>query len=153
LLAERSFYGLAAFFGRRAVFRKKRWSGRYQGFTPQKEAIYLKRIGIDLGILDGDYIVTLHEDSQACIKIAENPCLTERTKHFDIKYHRLREQIKKMDVKLSCINTHDQLADIFTKPLGFIQHNLLKNRMTGYDVWLFVRVGVLELAASPHRPL
>jgi hypothetical protein len=54
-----------------------------------------------------------------------------------------------MDVKLSYINTHDQLADIFTKPLGFIQHNLLKNRMTGYDVWLFVRVGVLKLAASP----
>ena len=72
--------------------------------------------------------------SQACIKIAENPCLAERTKHFDIKYHWLREQIKKMDVKLSYINTHDQLADIFTKPLGFIQHNLLKNRMTGYDV-------------------
>jgi hypothetical protein len=71
-------------------------------------------------------------------------CLAERTKHFDIKYHWLREKIKKMDVKLSYINTHDQLADIFTKPLGFIQHNLLKNRMTGYDVWLFVRLGVLE---------
>jgi hypothetical protein len=56
-----------------------------------------------------------------------------------------------MDVKLSCINTHDQPADIFTKPLGFIQHNLLKTRVTGYDVWLFVRVGVLELAASPSR--
>ena len=90
-----------------------------------KEAIYLKRIGIDLGILDKDYAVTLHEDSQACIKIAENPCLAERTKNFDVKYHWLREQIKKMDVKLSYINTHDQLADIFTKSLGFIQHNLL----------------------------
>jgi hypothetical protein len=86
---------------------------------------------------------------KACIKIAETPCLAERTKHFDIKYHWLRKQIKKMNVKLSYINTHDQLADIFTKPLGFIQHNLLKNRMTGYDVWLFVGVGVLELAASP----
>jgi hypothetical protein len=60
---------------------------------------------------------------------ATAPC-----KHDHIKYHWLREQIKKMDVKLSYINTHDQLADIFTKPLGFIQHNLLKNRMTGYDV-------------------
>ena len=103
-------------------------------YEATKEAIYLKRIGIDLGILDEDYTVTLHEDSQACIKIAENPCLAERTKHFDIKYHWLREQIKKMNVKLSYINTHDQLADIFTKPLGFIQHNLLKNRMTGYEV-------------------
>jgi hypothetical protein len=118
-------------------------------YEATKEAIYLKRIGIDLGILDGDYVVMLHEDSQACIKIADNPCLAERTKHFDIKYHWLREQIKKMNAKLSYINTHDQLADIFTKPLGFIQRNLLKNRMTGYGVWLFVRVGVLELAASP----
>jgi hypothetical protein len=95
---------------------------------------YLKRIGIDLGVLDEDYVVTLHEDSQAFIKIAENPCLADRTKHFDIKYHWLREQNKKKVVKRSYINTHDQLADIFTKPLGFIQHNLLKNRMAGYDV-------------------
>jgi hypothetical protein len=88
----------------------------------------------------------LHEDSQACIKIAENPCLAERTKHFDIKYHWLREQIKKMDVKLSYINTHDQLADIFTKPLGFIQHNLLKNRMTGYDVWTVRQSGSVGIS-------
>jgi hypothetical protein len=71
---------------------------------------------------------------QSHVTLHENPCLAERTKHFDAKYHWLREQIKKMNVELSYINTHDQLADIFTKPLGFIQHNLLKNRMTGYDV-------------------
>jgi hypothetical protein len=68
-------------------------SGRLHQRPATNEAIYLKRIGVDLGILDEDYAVTLHEDSQACIKTAENPCLAERAKHFDIKYHWLREQI------------------------------------------------------------
>ena len=33
---------------------------------------------------------------------------------------------------LRYINTHEQLADIFTKPLGVMQHNYLKGRLTGF---------------------
>ena len=67
----------------------------------------------------------------ACIKIATNPCLAERTKHFDIKYHWLREKVKNGDVKLQYISTHDQLADIFTKGLGERQHSKLRALLTG----------------------
>ena len=70
--------------------------------------------------------------SQACIRIAGNPCLAERTKHFDVKYHWLREKVKANKVELRYISTHDQLADIFTKPLGVMQHNHLKGRLTGF---------------------
>ena len=56
----------------------------------------------------------------------------ERTKHFDIKYHWLREKIKANKVELRYVNTHEQLADIFTKPLGVMQHNYLKGRLTGF---------------------
>ena len=79
-----------------------------------------------------DYCVPLHDDSQACIRIAGNPCLAERTKHFDVKYHWLREKIKANKVELRYVNTHEQLADIFTKPLGVMQHNYLKGRLTGF---------------------
>ena len=64
--------------------------------------------------------------------IAGNPCLAERTKHFDVKYHWLREKVKANKVELRYISTHDQLADIFTKPLGVMQHNYLKGRLTGF---------------------
>ena len=43
-----------------------------------------------------------------CIKIATNPCLAERTKHFDIKYHWLREKVKNEDIELA-ISLKDRL--------------------------------------------
>jgi hypothetical protein len=40
-----------------------------------------------------------------------------RTKHIDIRYHFLRDHQQKGDIKIAYVNTHNQLADIFTKPL------------------------------------
>ena len=85
----------------------------------------------ELGLVDAAACMPLNEDSQACIKIATNPCLAERTKHFDIKYHWLRLKIKEGAVSLKYINTHDQLADLLTKSLGPKQHAKLKTLMTG----------------------
>ena len=101
-------------------------------FEAAKEAVYLTRLGQDLDVLPPDYCVPLHDDSQACIRIAGNPCLAERTKHFDVKYHWLREKVKANKVELRYVSTHEQLADIFTKPLGVMQHNYLKGRLTGF---------------------
>ena len=100
-------------------------------FEATKEAVYLRRLMSELGQIPPTKCITLHEDSQACIKIATNPCLAERTKHFDIKYHWLREKVKDGDVKLQYISTHDQLADIFTKGLGERQHSKLRALLTG----------------------
>ena len=86
----------------------------------------------ELGQMNSTDTVQLHEDSQACIKIATNPCLAERTKHFDIKYHWLREKIKAKDVELQYISTHEQVADIFTKSLGDRQHTKLRSLLTGF---------------------
>ena len=85
----------------------------------------------ELGQMSPTDTVTLNEDSQARIKIATNPCLAERTKHFDIKYHWLREKVKAKDVELKYISTHDQIADILTKSLGERQHSKLRNLLTG----------------------
>ena len=40
-----------------------------------------------------------------------------KTKHIPIKYHFLREQVSQKMVKLEYIDTKEQIADIFTKPL------------------------------------
>ena len=60
----------------------------------------------------------LYEDNQACIRIAENPCLAERTKHIDIKYHFLRQKVKDKTVNMQYISTYNQIADILTKGLN-----------------------------------
>lgn len=41
-----------------------------------------------------------------------------RTKHIDIHHHFLRDHVLKGDVKATFVDTHNQLADIFTKPLA-----------------------------------
>lgn len=40
-----------------------------------------------------------------------------RIEHIDISHHFLRDVILIGDVEISFIDTHNQLADIFTKPL------------------------------------
>ena len=85
----------------------------------------------ELGQISPNKRIPLYEDSQACIKIATNPCLAERTKHFDIKYHWLREKVKKNDIELKYIRTTEQIADILTKGLGERQHTKLRTLLTG----------------------
>ena len=43
-----------------------------------------------------------------------------------------REEVRNEQVKLSYINTHEQLADILTKPLGYMQHLYLRGKLTGF---------------------
>ena len=40
-----------------------------------------------------------------------------KTKHIAIKYHFLRQLVQDKEVKLEYVNTKDQIAHIFTKPL------------------------------------
>jgi hypothetical protein len=62
--------------------------------------------------------VILKEDNENCILIRSNPELHQRTKHIDIRYHFLRDHIKKRDITLKWTPTADQLADNLTKPLA-----------------------------------
>jgi hypothetical protein len=61
--------------------------------------------------------VPLQCDSTSAISVAKNPVLHPKTKHIDVKYHFLRYNVEKGKITLIHVPTHDQLADIFTKPL------------------------------------
>jgi hypothetical protein len=56
-------------------------------------------------------------DNESVIKIAYNPCDHSRIKHLDIRHHFLRDHIINGDIVISHMQTNEQLADIFTKPL------------------------------------
>ena len=64
-----------------------------------------------------DIPTRLYEDNQGAIAFAKNPVAHARTKHIDIRYHFIREQVQKGVVDLKFIGTRDMIADIFTKPL------------------------------------
>ena len=56
-------------------------------------------------------------DNTSAINISKNPMMHSKRKHIPIKFHFLREQVREKNIKLECVETKEQIADIFTKPL------------------------------------
>ncbi|KAG9444893.1 hypothetical protein H6P81_016233 [Aristolochia fimbriata] len=56
-------------------------------------------------------------DNRLAIALSKNPVFHGRSKHIDIKYHYIRDLVTKEELMLEFYKTHDQVADIFTKPL------------------------------------
>ncbi|KAJ1687189.1 hypothetical protein LUZ63_018579 [Rhynchospora breviuscula] len=73
-------------------------------------------------------------DNTSAILISKNPILHSRTKHIEIRHHFIRDHVEKGDVELVHVDTKEQIADIFTKPLPTQQH-----------VELRFKLGMLEL--------
>lgn len=60
---------------------------------------------------------TLLIDNSACIQISRNPVNHGRTKHIDIRYHYLRENVQFNKLTTEYVTSQDNVADILTKPL------------------------------------
>jgi hypothetical protein len=72
-------------------------------------------------------------DNESAIRMANNPVEHSRTKHIAIRYHFLRDHQQKGDIEIAYINTKDQLADIFTKPLDEQSFTKLMNELNILD--------------------
>ena len=68
------------------------------------------------------------EDNNACIKIAENPIISQRSKSIDIRYHIVRHLIKTGEFKMLRVSTDDQVADGLTKGVGEDKIKLIMDR-------------------------
>nr|GFA59989.1 retrovirus-related Pol polyprotein from transposon TNT 1-94 [Tanacetum cinerariifolium] len=51
------------------------------------------------------------------------------SKHIDIRYHFIKEQVENGVIKLYFVNTEYQLADLFTKALGRDRIDFLINNL------------------------
>lgn len=65
--------------------------------------------------------ITLLIDNKSAIRLLKNPQQHKRSKHIDVSYHFIREKFRNGLFDLVYIPTDDQIADIFTKPLGKIK--------------------------------
>jgi hypothetical protein len=72
-------------------------------------------------------------DNESAIRMADNPVEHSRNKHIDIWYHFLRDHQQKGDIKIAYVNTHNQVADIFTKPLDEKTFSKLRNELNILD--------------------
>jgi transposase InsO family protein len=71
----------------------------------------------------------LFVDNQATIQLAKNGDNSSRTKHVDIKYHLIRQEIRAQTVVLHYISTQHNIADILTKGLAKERHRTLTNAL------------------------
>ena len=73
--------------------------------------------------------ITLFCGNKAAMHIAANPVFHERTKHLRIDCHYTRDKLLEGFLQTSYVPSRDQLADLFTKPLGEFQHHYLTSRL------------------------
>eukprot|EP00611_Tribonema_gayanum_P029745 TRINITY_DN804_c1_g1_i3.p1 TRINITY_DN804_c1_g1~~TRINITY_DN804_c1_g1_i3.p1 ORF type:complete len:607 (+),score=162.53 TRINITY_DN804_c1_g1_i3:1040-2860(+) len=68
-------------------------------------------------------VVRIMEDNAAAIHLAADAGASQRTKHIDVKYHYVREQVQNGLVSVESVRTQEQHADVLTKVLGAVQHH------------------------------
>jgi hypothetical protein len=61
--------------------------------------------------------VNIGIDNQAAYIMATNPTYSKRTRHIELRWHFVREQVQKGVIELYKIKGDDNPADAFTKPL------------------------------------
>ena len=80
-----------------------------------KEAVWLK--GFLSSVLNKPLDpITLYEDNQSAIAIANNPVDHQRTKHIDIRYHFTRDAMEHNHIRLAYTSSATMIADLLTKP-------------------------------------
>jgi hypothetical protein len=68
-----------------------------------------------------DYQVRIFCDNLSSIRLAENPVFHARTKHIEVHYHYIRENVLEGKIEMVPTNMDDQIADIFTKGLNKVK--------------------------------
>jgi hypothetical protein len=88
-----------------------------------QEAVWLRSLLNELGIeSQAEGPTTILTDSQGAMALAKNPEHHQRSKHIDIRYHFVREQVAQGSIELVYVYTSDMAADQLTKPLSHEQH-------------------------------
>nr|GEW36113.1 hypothetical protein [Tanacetum cinerariifolium] len=73
--------------------------------------------------------IPMYCDNKSAIALCCNNAQYSRSKHIDIRYHFIKEQVENGVIELYFVNTEYQLADLFTKALGRDRIEYLINKL------------------------
>lgn len=83
-----------------------------------KDVVWLRRLWSFLNGMKLNKPTPLYVDNQGAIALSKNPDFRKRSKHIDTKYHRIREEQERGELKTVFIPTNEQVADVLTKALN-----------------------------------
>lgn len=82
----------------------------------RREALWLAKLIGDLG---GEGVpMHIHSDNTGALANVKGIPITPRTKHIDVRYHRVRDEVERGFIVPHYVSTVDNVADVFTKSLG-----------------------------------
>jgi hypothetical protein len=87
-----------------------------------KDAVWLRAFLVGLGLI-ASAPTNILCDSQGAMALAKNPEHHQRSKHIDLRYHFVREQVAGGAITLVYTSTSEMAADQLTKPLSKDMHN------------------------------
>eukprot|EP00253_Pinus_taeda_P021046 PITA_21046 len=92
------------------------------------QAVWLRKILQDAGEEQTEATVIIY-DNKSSIKLTYNPVFHKNTKHIDTQFHFVREKVQSKEICVEYYNSFDNMADIFTKPLGRLKFELFRDTL------------------------
>ena len=81
-----------------------------------QEALWLRDLASNLGIIDSNYSIPIFCDSQGAIALAKNGSCSVRTNHIVPRYTFVKDCVNQNLITLNYKETQNMIADMLTKP-------------------------------------
>jgi hypothetical protein len=79
--------------------------------------------------IDYDEPISIFCDNTSAISISNNIVMHSKTKNIPIKFHSLKEQVEKKNIRVEYVGTKEHIEDIFTKLLPWEDFEYFRQKL------------------------